>query len=1051
MQRTHKALVLVSTLLSACAGHPDKRTLAVLHRIEPDMKEVQVANGLDAAMRGYLRFLEGASKSVFTPEAMRRLADLKLEKAYGIFGGSVPATLRTPQGDEVTPPSGIPASGSGMTRPDFAESDRAFEQRAAARLQAAPSADTPLALPDGQVAEGAGPRQAIALYDEIVSDYPNYEHNDRVLYQKARAYDELGRPDEAIAVIEELIHTYPNSRHIDEVQFRRAEYFFTRRRYLDAEEAYGAIARRGPFSDFYELALYKLGWTLYKQELHEDAVHQYVALLDHMVSSGYDFEQSEDQDAGRRVADTFRVVSLSFSSIGGPKALTAYFNEHGVRPYEDRIYRHLGEFYFEKLRYQDAASAYEAFVARRPLHRFAPHFGMRVAEIYEAGGFPQLVLSAKKEFAARYEFSAEYWHHRPIEEAPEVVAYLKSNLRDLANHYHAAYQDPERAEASEASFGEAQHWYRAFLSSFTTDAEAPVIHHQLADLLLEHEDFGEAAREYEQTAYGYPPHDQAADAGYAAIFAHREQLKRVSVEEHEAVRRAAVLTTLRFVDTFPSHQHANVVLGAAVDDLYELAEYESAIASGRRLLEAYPDADASILRSALLAVAHSAFGVGDFPHAELAYARVLEMTAPGDESHQAVTDNLAASIYKQGELASQAEDHRAAADHFLRIAQLAPETAIRPLAEYDGAAALLRLEDWGGAVSVLNAFREAHPEHALYGEATRQLAQVYREQGDLERAAAEYERIAAETADDELRREALLTAGELFESVEVFDRAIAVYRRFVSLFPEPFEQALETRFKVATLYEADGDTEHQHEQLRRIVEADRTAAGRRTDRIRYLAARSSLVLTEVLYARFAEIDLVQPFERSLKKKQQRMDEALSAFSRLADYEVGEVTAAATFYIAEAYRDFSAALFNSERPENLSQGELLDYELALEEEAFPFEEKAIELHEKNLELMGARVFNRWIEKSLVQLAGLMPGRYAKFEESSGLIASVDRYAYSAPKVPPALPTHPAPETPADPPTAPDEPLNSVEQTTALDLELQPEPEFEGSIGANLAER
>ena len=29
---------------------------------------------------------------------------------------------------------------------------------------------------------------------------------------------------------------------------------------------------------------------------------------------------------------------------------------------------------------------------------------------------------------------------------PEVVGWLKSNLRDLANHYHAAYQDPEKGE-----------------------------------------------------------------------------------------------------------------------------------------------------------------------------------------------------------------------------------------------------------------------------------------------------------------------------------------------------------------------------------------------------------------------------------------------------------------------------------------------------------------------------------------------------------------------------------------------------------------------------
>ena len=76
---------------------------------------------------------------------------------------------------------------------------------------------------------------------------------------------------------------------------------------------------------------------------------------------------------------------------------------------------------------------------------------------------------------------------------------------------------------------------------------------------------------------------------------------------------------------------------------------------------------------------------------------------------------------------------------------------------------------------------------------------------------------------------------------------------------------------------------------------------------------------------------------------------------------------------------------------------------LEDEAFPFEEKAIAVHEKNLELMSAGVYNAWIEKSLSQLGQLMPGRYAKYEQSSGLIASVDRYDYRAPKPPAAEPT------------------------------------------------
>jgi hypothetical protein len=206
---------------------------------------------------------------------------------------------------------------------------------------------------------------------------------------------------------------------------------------------------------------------------------------------------------------------------------------------------------------------------------------------------------------------------------------------------------------------------------------------------------------------------------------------------------------------------------------------------------------------------------------------------------------------------------------------------------------------------------------------------------------------------------------------------------------------VETRFKIAELYRVTHDEAAHHGQLREIVEIDGAAGHERTDRMRYLAARSALILAQGLYHRFGEVELVQPFEPNLRKKQRRMDAALEAFGELVDYEVGEVTAAATFYIAEVYFDFSQALMESERPADLYAADVQDYEMVLEEEAFPFEEQAIEVHEKNLELMAAGIYNSWIEKSLGKLADLVPGRYAKFEASSGLITSIDSYAYQVP--------------------------------------------------------
>jgi hypothetical protein len=222
---------------------------------------------------------------------------------------------------------------------------------------------------------------------------------------------------------------------------------------------------------------------------------------------------------------------------------------------------------------------------------------------------------------------------------------------------------------------------------------------------------------------------------------------------------------------------------------------------------------------------------------------------------------------------------------------------------------------------------------------------------------------------------------------------------------------------VAGMYEEHGNQIAYLEQLKAIVEIHESAGEERTDRSRYLAATSSLVLTRPLYSEFTALELTQPFERSLKVKQQQMDVALAAFEALVDYGVGEVTAAATFHMAEIYRNFSDSLLRSERPEGLGGDELEAYELVIEEEAYPFEERALEVHQENVELMRVGVFNDWVQKSLDELAVLMPGRYAKHEISSGFLGTIDQYAYRSPAAPefqaPALPGETEEVTGAEP--------------------------------------
>ena len=1008
MIRTLLIIALLSLALTACQSTGGGDTIAKLRNQQVEITEERIEGGLDKALKSYQGFLDEAPGSALAPEAIRRMADLKIEKEYGTItdkaqiedrwetGETVQAAMSAPQKAASLDSGARPLASQTERKNSDKEDSRHFIERAT-KMQLPPvpesSAEVSIQTGDGPDLEQTELIEAIALYQKLLAKYPLYSHNDQVLYQMSRAYAELGRIDEAMLVMERLAGEYPQSRYIDEIQFRRAEYFFTRRKYLEAEDAYQSIVDLGAGSSYFEMALYKLGWTFYKQELYEEAQHRFVALLDHKKSLGYDFYHIEDDTERKRMEDTFRVISLGFSNLGGADSVVEYFSSHGKRSYEDSVYSNLAEFYLDKRRYADASATYEAFVSRNPFHRQSPNFHMRIIDIHTAGGFPSLVLEDKKAFAKNYGLNAPYWDYFEPSDRQDVLDSLKINLVDLAHHYHSAYQKAPEAEEKTRHFKEAVHWYRDFLASFPTDEESPAINYQLADLFLESLDYARAAAEYEKTAYAYPSHDQSAGAGYAAVYALRKQLEKTAPEREDAVKRDIVRVSVKFVDHFPDHEKAAVVLGAAAEDLYAMKDYEQSFSAGTRLLENYPDADEKIRLTAWLISAHSAYELQNYQTAELAYIEVLNLLPADDETRPGLVDNLAASIYKQGEQANAAEDYRAAADHFLRVGRVAPTSTIRANAEYDGAAALIQLEAWDEAAAVLKAFRTSFPEHELQPEVTKKMAYVYKESGQRLLAAREYERIETESSDDDVRRDALQIAAELYAREDESIKALAVYRRYVAYFPQPLELNLETRNKIAEILKAQNDRQEYLAELDQIVAIDAAAGSDRTPRTRYLAGNAAMVLAEVTYEKFVGVDLVKPIQVNLSRKQSLMKQAVKEFNRLMDYEMGEITAGAIFYLAEIYAHFSHALMASERPEGLTPLELEEYELEIEDQAYPFEEKAIEVHESNLELISRGVYNDWIDKSLQKLAISVPARYDKPEEDSDVVGSLETYIFA----------------------------------------------------------
>ena len=847
---------------------------------------------------------------------------------------------------------------------------------------------------DARVADGRAAgvvsdyAEAIQRYQAFLAAYPTDPGNDRVYYQMARAYEQGGDLKNALAWLDRVVKEFPQTGVRDEAEFRRGELLFSARNYPAAERAYADVLKAGDRGAFSERALYMLGWSQYKQEKLDAALGSFFGVLDLKIpgrqgEAGIDTLPGLSRADRELVEDTFRIIAISLAAQKGAETIPPYIQSDERRGYEVHVYQQLAELYLKQERVKDAADTYALFARLRPLHLQAPVMQARVIDIYQDTGFAALALQAKKDYVAQYGVASEFrrTHADAWQRAQPLV---KTHLAELAQNAHAQAQRSK----SVADADEAVRWYRELITGFPGDAATPRNHFLMAELLFESNRHADAAREYEKTAYTYPPHEKSAEAGYAALLAHTELGKRAAAgNDRAAAQRAGIDSSLRFADAFGQDARTPAVLTNAADQLFALGDGERAASVAERVLDLKPLVAPELRRVAWTVVAHQSFERADFARAERAYAEVLTLTPERDAGRAALSERLAAAVYKQGEKARQGGDLREAVGHFNRIAALAPTSGVRATAQYDAAAALLALKDWEGGAKLLEDFRQRFPTHTLAGDVGGKLATAYLELQRFGPAAGEFERLAAASTSPDVQRSAQWQAAELYEKASQRPAATRVYERYLKQFPQPLDTALEARFRLARLAKEDGNAARELALMKELLQAEQAAGSARNDRTRALGAKAALVAARPVVDEYRKIALVEPLARQLKAKKAKMEEALQAYNVAATYGVAEVVTASTFQIASLYQDFGKSLLGSQRPKKLSKLELEQYNVLLEEQAFPFEEKAIELHETNVKRSAQGVYDDWVRQSYQALAEMRPVRYGKVERSEGSIDAI----------------------------------------------------------------
>jgi tetratricopeptide (TPR) repeat protein len=867
----------------------------------------------------------------------------------------------------------------------------------------------------------------VEFYEDLIERMPAAESRAEIYYELAKNYDLLTNKEKSLAALKMLAEKYPETPHLTEVHFRLAEDAFASNHFTAAAEYYGKVLEDKK-SGFYDQSLYKRGWALYRASDYDNAVPLFFAFAEKIWIKPKKSKQEEDA-----LQSALDIISLSFIQMDGAKSLTAYFDTVGEKFYESIIYNNLAKAYLGKKLYKDAAETYTAFINKHPFDPDAPELSTAIINVYDLGGFPSLVVTAKEEFVKHYDPSSAFWQQSDTETQDKLRPILESHIIDLAKHYHALAQlDNEPADYQKAAT-----WYRAHLSLKPKEEDAIVVNQLLAEVLYSAKNYKDAIAEFEKTAYDYTTNPKAADAAYFALLSYQEWDKSLGTDEvarkELIIPRAA--STFKFAEHFPQDSNTSIVMQGLTQFIYDhypdyddaakqlskdleaqtvriaatlpedknsalllqgltnlylhFKDYDSAVRSAQILLAINPPVDQTLRLEAATVVADAQFDKGNLEDADKSYQQVLAFDIKDVKLKARYQDRLATTYYRQAEKLRDEKSPELAAQAFLKAAETATDTKLKATADFDAATVLLNAEKFKEAIPVLIAFRTRHPDSPLSQDIPEKLAVAYEKSDDLGNAALQYQAIATrdQKKNPAASREALWLAAETFEKIKQPEQALKIYQQYSTDMTNPVDLRAEGTYRIYSYYDKNNQPSEAQNTLKTLAQIYDKLGDKAPPRIRYFGAMAHFKMSQPLYDNFAVITLKQPLKPNLLAKKKAMQAALMAYNQVALIGVAEFTTAANYQQAQIYQKLAADLIASEKPKGLSELELEQYGILLEEQAEPLANKAIDIYTANANLVKQDVYDGYIQKSFAALSELSPGRYKKSEQIEDAIDEI----------------------------------------------------------------
>lgn len=836
---------------------------------------------------------------------------------------------------------------------------------------------------------------AIAAYNKWLTEYPNSKIVYDVMYELAKAYELQGETEKSFTLLSSMVEQYPeHGENNDEIHFRRGEFLFSKQNYQQSILAYEDITSRATAnndfsSPYYQTALYMLGWAHYKLEQPRKSLARFSEILDLNLPVKATTQLTVDNlpIANRQlVSDAFKVMNLIFSNREGAESLVRHYQSIGGRYYEYLHFNVMAQQLLTDKRYRDSAQTYDVFVKTYPSHHWAPQFAINKVNIYQRGRFPSLASAEKANYIATFGIDGPYWLMWSEKRQGIFGPILKAYLAEMALDQYRFAQETKMSQQQATEFAKAANLFFQYERTFNDDAHLAFLY---AESLYASNQWRRAIDAYNHFAYGVEQsfgreRGKRADAAYSAILAFNElnvgAVMPKPIANNEGVKQLSEQerNVLQFAQSFTDDHRAVDVLFDLMSHRYAQARYDDAINTADTLM-AWPSVvETARVIDAQLIKSHSVYNQGKYQQAIAEYEQVLVTLSKSDERRTVISNNLAASLFNYAEQLASSNQLQEAVDIYLQVLSKTPDSPVRKLAHFNAAQYLYKLRLFEDSVAQLIAFQSLYPTDELSKSIDVQLASIYEQQQDWDKAATQRLAIANGMKKSDVQQNVLYLTASFFDRAGDDKNTILTLRRHANTYQHPFNRHMEVMSQLSQKYLVVNEQRKYRFWLKKMIKAHDNAGGRQTARSRFLAAQSALVFARDAKTEFDKIKLTLPLKPSLDRKTRSLEQTLTAYKKVSDYRVASFSTQSSYETAQVYRQLANDLMNSQRPKGLDELALEQYDILLEEQAYPFEDQAIVLLETNAELTSQGLYDEWIKKSLMTLRQLLPGRYNKLE-------------------------------------------------------------------------